>query len=86
VPQRRRALRLLVDADVDVEPPVLALLVDLALADEEARVEPTVRLCLGRQLDPGEDGAPVHRSILLDALAAHRDEELAAVRRRDPSA
>src|SRR4029453_11239011 len=68
----------------DVEPPVLVLLVDLALADEEARVQPAPSRCLGGQLEPGED-RPSPRRVLLDALAMDRDEEVVARTRGDRS-
>lgn len=59
--ERRRALCLLVHANVCVEPPVLAVFVDFALADEERGVQPAVRRRFARQLearglpDSGED-------------------------------
>ena len=43
----RGTLSLLVQTDVDVEPPVLTRLVDFAFADEEARIEPAVWLRFG---------------------------------------
>jgi hypothetical protein len=70
----RRALRLLVHADVGVEPPVLTLLVDFAFAGEEARIQPAVRLRFGRQLNAREDRTPVTGRTLLDALAVDRKE------------
>src|SRR4029453_2959289 len=70
--ERRRALCSVVQADVNVEPPILALFVDLALADNEARIEPAVRLRFGRQLDTREDRAPPAGRTLLDALAVDR--------------
>jgi hypothetical protein len=83
---RRRALRLLVHARVGGEPPVFAFLVDLALADQEAGVEPLVWLFLGRELDAGEDRAPVARGIFLDTLAVDRDEDFFALACADEAA
>src|SRR6266536_4188351 len=66
--ERGRPLRRLVHADVRVEPRDLLVFVDLAFADEEARVQPAIRLRLGRQLDPRED-RPAHAGrVLEDAL------------------
>jgi hypothetical protein len=48
--ERRRALRLFVHADNVSSRQFLALLVDFAFADEEARVQPAVRVRLGGQL------------------------------------
>ena len=80
---RGRARRLLVHADKDVEPPLLAVLVDLTLADEEARVQPAPPFGFRRQLDSGEDGAPVAGRVLFDALAMDGHEDLVARGRRD---
>src|SRR4051812_31714869 len=70
----------LVDAGEGLHPPLVGLLVDLALAHEEARVQPAVVLVLGEELQAHED-RPAHaaRRVLLDALSVHRDEDLGAV-------
>ena len=56
---------------------------DLAFADDEARVQPAVRLSFRRELDAREDCAVGSGCALLDALAVHRDEQLAALARGD---
>ena len=67
LPYRGRTLRVLVDADVGVPPPVLAFLVNLAFS-EEARVQPAVWLGVARQFDPGENRTPSRRASVIDAL------------------
>jgi hypothetical protein len=69
---------LLVDADVRVEPPALALLVDLALADDEAGVQPAVPLRIRREFHAGEDRA-VGSVSGLDALPVYRHDELVPI-------
>src|SRR5207244_6980355 len=83
---RRRPLRAVAHAHVGLHPPDLSLLVDLALADHEAGVEPPVRLLFGCQLDACEDRAAPAGSSLLDALAVDRDEDLLAAKRGDETA
>ena len=56
--ERRRALRQLVHTHIGVEPPVLAFLVDFALADEEARIQPAVLLRFCSELHPCENRPP----------------------------
>src|SRR6266508_4288928 len=70
-----------VDADIGLHPPVFGLLLDLALADDEARVQPSVVTIAGtQQLDTGEDGPTrTNRACFLDTLAVQRDEDLRAV-------
>src|SRR4051812_38496331 len=79
---RRPALGELVEADVGIEPPLVALLVDLALRNDEARVQPSIRRGLGRELHAGEDRAPA-RVLLLHALAVDGDEQITSVACRD---
>jgi hypothetical protein len=43
----------LVDARVGLHPPRLRVLVDLALADDEGRVQPPVAFVVAEELDPG---------------------------------
>jgi hypothetical protein len=70
----------LVDARVGLHPPRLRLLVDLALADDEGRVQPPVAFVVAEELDPGEDGPePAARGRFLDALPAQGGEDLGAV-------
>src|SRR5205823_13108560 len=65
----RRVLSHLVDADVGLHPPLVRLLVDLALPHDEAGVQPTVVLMVAEQLHAGEDRAPhTAGGFLLDAL------------------
>jgi hypothetical protein len=46
-----------IDADVGLDPPFVGFLVDLALADDEARVQPAVVAAdLAEKLDTGKDG------------------------------
>src|SRR5438034_243273 len=56
--ERRRALGQLVHTHIGVEPPILAFLVDFALADEEARIQPAVLLRFCGQLHPCENRPP----------------------------
>jgi len=72
-PDRGRPFRLLVDADVGVEPPGLAFLVDFAFADEEARIQPAIRLRFSRQLDTrASTSCTVARVSYAQSCQAHR--------------
>jgi hypothetical protein len=67
-------------------PGLLAPLVDLAFAHEEARVQPAPLLGVRRQLDAGEDRADMRRRLLLDALVVDGEQDLLTVPRRDRTA
>src|SRR5688572_16087906 len=70
-----------IDADVGLDPPFVGFLVDLALANDEARVQPAVIAAdLGEELDSGKDGpTDAGSGLFLDALAVHRDQDLSPV-------
>ena len=70
-----------VDADVGLDPPLVGVLSDLALADDEARIQPAELATEGaEELDPGKDGSAHARcGRFLDALAVDRDEDLSPV-------
>src|SRR5579859_6285844 len=76
---RRGTVRFLVYAHVCAEPPDFALPVDFALTDEEACVEPAVRVSFGRQFNAGCDSTPTPGCILVDALPVDSDEDVFAV-------
>ena len=61
----------LVDARVRLDLPLLGLLLDLALSDDEGRGQPPVLFVVAEQLHPGEDG-PAHAAgrVLEDGLRA----------------
>jgi hypothetical protein len=69
----------LVDADEGVDPPLLRFLVNLALAHDEARVQPAVAVVLSQQFEPRDDRAPRPRP-LLDALPVDGQEDVGVVR------
>ena len=69
----------LVDADEGVDPPLLRFLVDLALAHDEARVQPAVAVVLRQQFEPRDDRSAPPR-LLLDALPVDGQEDVGVVR------
>jgi Transposase len=76
---RRRTLRFFVHAHICCQPPLLPLLVDFSLTNNEAGVEPPIRLDLGRQFNACCDRTPTPGCMLIDALAMDRDENVLAV-------
>src|SRR5712691_9760871 len=78
--KRWRVLDRLIDAGVGLHPQLFRLLVDLTLADDEARVQPPVAVVGAQELHPSEDGpTDAAGGCLLDALPVHGDEDLCAV-------
>jgi hypothetical protein len=69
----------LVDADEGMDPPLLRFLVDLALAHDEARVQPAVAVVLRQQFEPRDDRSARPR-LLLDALPVDGQEDVGVVR------
>jgi len=69
----------LVDAHEGVNPPLLRFLVDLALAHDEARVQPAVAVVLRQQFEPRDDRSAPPR-LLLDALPVDGQEDVGVVR------
>jgi DNA-3-methyladenine glycosylase I len=80
VSERGSALRDFVHTHVRVDPDLLGVFIDLALTDDEARVQPEVRLALGEHLDAREDrpAQPI-AGDLLDALPVQRDDDVGTV-------
>src|SRR5262245_3970409 len=67
----------LVHTHKGIQPPTIGVFIDLSFASHEAGVQPRECRILRRELQPSKDRPHRPGALLLDALAMHRQQDLA---------